>query len=85
MTQEELLEKIASSELTINPHVLSVVERVRQLGLHKTAAALQGHGGEVGLRSAVGSLGARLVLKHARHAKIAAAIDALNSLEDTDI
>lgn len=85
MTHDQLIEKIASSELRLNPHVLSVVERVRQLGLHKTAAVLNGVDGEIGLRSAVGSLGARLVLKHAKYAKIAAAVDALNSLDDTDI
>jgi len=83
--RDHLLNKVAASNLTINPHVLNVVQRVKAFGLHKTAAAIYSAPGEVTLRSAVELLGARLSIKHARHAKIAAAVEALNSLDDSDI
>jgi len=77
----ELIEKIASSDVTLNPAVLDVIRRVRTVGLNKTAAAMQGTD-EVTLKSAVQALGTKLAMKRARHEKIAAALIALQNIDE---
>lgn len=80
MNTDHLIEKVASSNIRFNPQLLDVVRRVRQTGLHKTAAALHGVSGEMSLKTAMHILGARLVLERRQNQKIAAALNALDNL-----
>lgn len=58
-----------------------VVQRVREVGLHKVAADLHGVP-EFNIKTAVAVLGQRLLLNQARYEKIASGIRALNALDE---
>lgn len=80
MDTDHLIEKVASSDIRFSPQLLDVVRRVREAGLHKTAAALHGVEGEMTLKTAMQILGARLVFERRQNQKIAAALNALDNL-----
>ena len=82
MDIDALLNKIASSDVVLNPSVLDVVRRVRSVGLHKTAEALTGR--ETSMKTAVAVLGAKMQFRRSKYNKIAAAIAALENA-DSDI
>jgi hypothetical protein len=76
-----LLEKVATANLRLNPHVLDVVTRVKTAGLHRTAAALHTESQPMSIKTAAGLLGAKLLENSRRRQKIAAGISALNALD----
>ena len=77
---DTLLEKVATTSLRLNPHVLDVMHRIKTAGLHRTAASLHGHSEPLSIKTAAGILGARLVLNSRRRTKIASGLEALAKL-----
>jgi len=80
--RDALLNKVASSDIRLNPHVLDVVRRVRVAGLHKTASALHLQNAPMSLKTAAQIIGTQLLASAARRNKIASGIAAIRSLDD---
>lgn len=80
MDHEQLLEKLGSTQLNMSPAVRDVMQRVREVGLHKVAAHLHGVP-EFNIQVAAQVLGTKLASHHLRFSKVAAGIRALHALD----
>lgn len=75
---DDIINKLASHPLS--PAMQDVMQRVRQVGLHKIAAAQYGYD-DFTLAHAVLELGTKLAYQHLKQQKIATGMRALQSLE----
>jgi len=73
---ENSLRKIAQNVI-----IQDTLQRVREVGLHKVAAKLEGLP-EINLKTAATHLGTALLHHHAKFQKINSGLDALQFLED---
>lgn len=79
MDYENLMAKLASQQLQLPPAMQDVMQRVREVGLHKVAAQMHGMP-EFGVRQAAELIGSSLVRAHLRQTKIAAGLRAYDAL-----
>jgi hypothetical protein len=84
MDFDKLMEKVSSAELHMSPALQDVMARVRTVGLHKAAAAVNGMP-EITVKTAAQRLGARLVERHRRYEKIASGLQSLVFIEKTAV
>lgn len=79
MTYDVLMAKLASQDFKLNPNLQDVMQRVREVGLHKVAAQMH-NVPEFNIRVAVENLGMQLCLGELRREKIASGLQAYNAL-----
>lgn len=81
MSYDDIFEKLSNQQLNFNPSLKDVMQRVREVGLHKVAAQIHGTK-EFGFKEAAQALGTRLVEHHLKYAKVNEGIKALNRLAE---
>jgi len=81
MDTNDLLHKIANTDLRLPPALRDVVTRVKSQGLHKVAAPMLGVPGELTMNKVAFILGARLSQHRQKWSRIKSAMLALNALE----
>jgi hypothetical protein len=80
MPYDQLQKKLAETQLELNPAMQDVMQRVREVGLHKIATTLYDLD-ELSLPKIAQHLGTRLLLEHHKQEKIASGLNALRTLE----
>jgi hypothetical protein len=79
VSYELLMTKLSSEKIHLGPNLQDVMQRVREVGLHKVAAKLHDVP-ELDIKTAANILGARLLEAHLRQTKIAAGLRAYDAL-----
>jgi len=79
MSYDNIMAKLASDQINVSPAMRDIMQRVRQAGLHKVAAQINGVP-EFTLRTAASELGFQLLKSHLKHTKIAAGLRAYDAL-----
>lgn len=79
-----LLNQLTTKRAQLNPHVLDIVLRTRQLGLHKVAAHTN-NCAEYGLAEVIRDLGTKLAYAHLKQQKIASGLGSLRELQLANI
>lgn len=82
MNHEQLLEKLGNVQLNMSPALTDLMQRVREVGLHKIAARMHNIP-EFNIKAAAQLLGTKLVHQHFKYSKIASGIRALQALDQS--
>lgn len=75
MSYELLMHKIAEADLPVNAHIMNIINKVRETGLHKVAGDLQGIE-DFNIRTAAEHLASKMLYTHYKYQKIAQGLEA---------
>jgi hypothetical protein len=82
MNHEQLLEKLGNAQVNLNPAMHDLMQRVREVGLHKVAAHTH-RVSKFTLKTAAWYIGKELTRQHMKFSKIASGIRALQALDQS--
>jgi len=82
MNHDQLLEKLGNAQVNLSPAMNDLMQRVREVGLHKVAAHTHGVS-RFTIKTAAWYIGKELTRQHLKYSKIASGIRALQALDQS--